>query len=580
MNVVTFNRHERLSSKQRDAVVGRLAEQLGITVKELRKRIQNPRASPFAPVPVAVGVSPDLVAYFKEHEHDFPAVDVRRVAVRSYPLGTLAAHVLGYVGQVNERELETHRGEGYQAGDVIGKDGVEQVFESVLRGQPRYLKLEVDAQGRIAKIIQDRKAIPGNDVQLTIDADVQRVAEESLEQGMLSARRVRDVTNEGKFELFHAGGGSMVVLDANDGSVVAMASAPTYDPSKFATGIPPEEFRKLSDPSSNYPLINRAVQGQYAPGSTFKLITSMAGIESGVLDPNAPFDDKGFLDIAGGTQRRYNAGKKAHGTVILDSALTVSSDVYFYEVGRDMWQLYNKGDLKKGYAIQDEARRYGFGKPTGIGIPGEASGRIPDQKFKADFNRSNPDPKMRREQSLWLPGDSVSLAVGQGDLLVTPIQLATAYATFANGGALYTPRLASALLASGTGSDAPPQVVRELPPVKVVDTGLKSDERDLIMAGLTGAVGNSLGTAHAAFSGFELGTVAGKTGTAEAKPHQDTSLFVGITPVDKPQYVAVSVVEEAGFGSAVAAPTVRRVIEALQGNLNPGPVVARPPSTD
>jgi penicillin-binding protein 2 len=266
--------------------------------------------------------------------------------------------------------------------------------------------------------------------------------------------------------------------------------------------------------------------------------------------------------------------------VTLDSALTVSSDVYFYEVGRNMWQFYNKGDLKKGYAIQDEARRYGFGKPTGIGLPGEVSGRIPDQKFKSDFNRANPDPKTRREQSLWLPGDSVSLAVGQGDLLVTPIQIAQAYATFANGGTVHTPRLASALLAPGTGSDAPPQVVRELPAVKGAETALKPDERDMIMSGLVGAVANGLGTAHTAFSGFQSGTVAGKTGTAESKPHQDTSLFVGVTPVDKPQYVVVSVVEEAGFGSAVAAPVTRRVIEALQGNPNPEAVVARPPSTD
>jgi penicillin-binding protein 2 len=260
--------------------------------------------------------------------------------------------------------------------------------------------------------------------------------------------------------------------------------------------------------------------------------------------------------------------------------------VFFYEIGRDLWEYYNDevnkkgGSPRRGYAIQDTAAEFGFGTATGVGLGGEASGRIPDQDFKEDFNKTNPDLEERRVSSLWLPGDSVILAVGQGDLLVTPIQLANAYATFANGGTKYTPRLASALLEPRTGDEtAAAEIVRELAPQPVGEVDIKPAVRDVIMLGLAGVVGSAFGTANDAFEGFD-GTVAGKTGTAERVGKQDTSLFVGINPPEDPQYVTLAIVEEGGFGSAVAAPIVRRIIEALGGNLNPDPVQVRPPSND
>jgi penicillin-binding protein 2 len=589
VDVVTFDRHKQMTADERKLVIGRLAGVLGVTAPQIQKRIDDPRASSFAPVAIATGIPPDVRTYIEEREIDFPGVKVERTAVRAYPNGPVAANLIGYVSEINADELKTRAKDGYRQGDLIGKDGAEQTFEDVLRGTPRKLKVEVDSQGRIVRTIVDRKAVAGKDVKLTLDADIQRVAEQSLAQGMDGARGVRDQTETQRFASYRAGAGAVVALDPNDGSVVAMASNPTYDPRQFAAGITPEEFQQLNRPESNFPLVNRATQGLYAPGSTFKVFTAIAGLQTGQIDPNAGFYDQGCLNI--GDQQRCNAGKTPHGTVNLPAALTVSSDTYFYNVGRDMWQHYNTwtkvktGDkataddeISKGYAIQNTAKTYGFDRPTGVGLRDEAGGRVPDQLWKERFNQNEPDPRQKRERSLWLPGDNVSLAVGQGDLLVTPLQLASGYAAFANGGTLFTPRLASAVLEPGTGLDQPQPVVRDLPPQPVGTTGLTPQNRQIIMDGLIGATTSSDGTAYAAFRGIGGPTVAGKTGTAQTTGKQDTSLFVGISPPDQPQYVVAAVIEEGGFGASVAAPVVAHVFEGINGNANPGAVQVRPPA--
>lgn len=275
VDVVTFDRSAKLSADETKLVYARLASVLQLPDKEVKERIEdNPKVSQFAPIPVQLPVSQEVRTYVEEHRRDFPGVDVKRVAVREYPNGSLAAHLLGYVGEINGEELKAHAAEGYHLGDVIGKDGVEAMFESVLRGTPRRLELAVDNQNHVVSVVKDRPAVPGKDVQLTIDLDVQRVAEESLAQGMDGARAFRNASNAQRYENFHAGAGSTVVLDSTDGSVVAMASAPTYNPSEFVGGISNEDFKKYND-DPNKPLINRAIQGLYAPGSTFKLITSI-----------------------------------------------------------------------------------------------------------------------------------------------------------------------------------------------------------------------------------------------------------------------------------------------------------------
>jgi penicillin-binding protein 2 len=567
-----------ITDEERKAMVPRLALVLGKSEEFVDGRLDSVRYSPYQPVPIANSVPYQKLVFLKERPELFPKVDVVRRSIRVYPDGAVAPHLLGYVGAINAQEQKLHVDEGYGPEDVIGKDGVEAMFETQLRGKPRIRKLEVDSRGRLVRELSDSAAVAGNDVQLTVNVDVQRVVQESLEQGMKAAGGLRDSGDKTKFATFKATGGAAVVLDARDGSVVALASAPSFDVTKFTDGIPAEEFKQLNDPSSNYPLLDRALQGQYAPGSTWKLFTSIAALQAGTTTPDEVIFDQGVVKYGaeGNEQEFKNAGKERHGNVTLPTALAVSSDVYFYIQGFRLWKFFNAkdekpGNLAKGYAVQRVARSFGFGKSTGIGLANEQVGRIPTQKFKEKLNKDDPDPATRD----WLPGDSANFAVGQGDLLVTPLQEAVAYAAFANGGTLYAPRLAQTILNPGGASD-----LRDLPPQKTGEVKIKPEIREPILAGLIGATSpGGIGTAGPAFSGYGGVEVAGKTGTSEVLGKQDTSVFAAIvnpnpTPdSDERQYVVVVFVEQGGNGGSVAAPITRRIIEALNGN--PAPPAVR-----
>jgi penicillin-binding protein 2 len=327
----------------------------------------------------------------------------------------------------------------------------------------------------------------------------------------------------------------------------------------------------MADPKNHFPLLDRATQGLYPPGSTFKLFTSVAALEDKITTPEDTFNDDGCVQF-GDKVDKCNAGKAKHGIVNLEKAIRVSSDVYFYNLGYRFWNAFNAGDTKIGYGIQNMAKEFGFGKQTGIGLPNEARGRIPDKAFKQDFNRDNPDPFTRQ----WLPGDSANVAVGQGDVLVTPIQLASGYAAFANGGSLYAPRLADKILTSGHQ-----QILRNLPKRKVQSIPLPKDVHDTVLSGLLGAVNAEDGTARPAFSGYQGCETAGKTGTAQSGgDKQDNALFVAIvnpTPspdkacgaIGQSQYVVAVIVEEGGFGGSVAAPIARRIIDGLNDPTTP-----------
>jgi penicillin-binding protein 2 len=570
-----------LTPGERKAMVPRLAMVLGVREASLNKRIDSVAYSPYQPVPILDRVPYEVAVFVKERPELFPKVDIVRRSIRVYPAFTaeesFGLHLLGYTGAINAREAKVHKGEGYVGDSMIGKDGVEQMFETELRGSPRVRKLEVDSRGRLVRVISDTPAKAGNDVQLTVDLDVQRVTEESLQQGMDKAEGLRNTSIKDRFATFDPTGGAAVVLDARDGSVVALASAPTFDVRKFTDGIPVEDFAALNDPSSNYPLLDRAIQGQYPPASTWKTFTAIAALESGITDAEEVINDRGFITFA--DQEFKNAKKEPHGSVKLQSALSVSSDVYFYTMGLRLWrQYFNKGNTKKGYAVQEVARRFGFGQPTGIGLPNEHAGRIPDEEFKEEINASNEDPATRE----WLPGDSMITAIGQGDLLVTPMQLAAGYAAFANGGTRYAPRLGERILTPGATS-----ILRELPAQQTGKAKLDPMVRQAILAGLIDAASpGGIGTAGRAFSGYDGMPVAGKTGTAQVNGKNDNSVFAAIVnpdPLpdsDQPQYVVVVFVEEGGNGGSVAAPIARRIIQALNGDPNPPAVRVVPPASD
>lgn len=551
-NVITIDR--KLSLARRALVVNRLAELLETPAATIRKKLDDPRVSPYTAVPVAVDVSYEDTAYVSEHREDFPGVRAEPIAIRRYRNGQVGAHVLGYVGEINEAELTAQPPSGhYELGDTIGKGGVELTYESDLRGEPGTEHVEVDAAGKVLRTLSTDRPKPGNDVKLTLDFDVQRLAEDSLQQGLVAARTTQDKSYKKGFKTLAAPAGSVVVLDATDGSVVAMASNPTYDPNSFSNGIPTPTWQWLNDQANHYPLVDRAIAGQYAPGSTFKLITSIAGLNSGVITANKTIDDKGRYAYPTDPKRFFtNDNNARYGRVNLPRALTVSSDVYFYTIGGDLYYRQKHG-LPNANALQDTARQFGFGKVSGIGLPSEASGRVPDAEWKAKAHEANPSAFPYPD---WLPGDSIGQAIGQQDLVVTPLQLANAYATFANGGVLREPRLASEVL------DANGKKLRDLAPITRA-SGLPLTDREAMLSGFEGAVSDEKGTAFRVFAGFPEGLVGGKTGTAQVQDKQPTSLFVGMTPAMNPKYIVLAVIEEGGYGSETAGPIVRRVMQGL-----------------
>jgi penicillin-binding protein 2 len=584
--VDTIEIQRGLKPAQLNKTVHNLAVLFSVPDAAVWKSVNNNKVAAYQSIPVKDDVPYDTLVYVKERPEDFPGVIATQRSVRTYTHGGLAANLLGYVGAVNAQDLKVHQGEGYTANDVIGKDGVEQVFENELRGSPHIEKFEVDSRGRIVTVLKNQRAKAGNNIQLSLDANIQAEAENALAQGIAEVRTRTDTAVNAGNKLFAGTGGAAVVLDARDGSVVAMASNPSYPVDQFTNGIPANLFSTFTQPGSNFPLLNRATQGLYPPGSTFKLLTAIAALEHPqAVPPGLTFADNGCLHFGNPPQEFCNAGKTPHGIVNLAKAIEVSSDVYFYNVGFLFWRSFVgnapkgiKPDMTDGYGIQTTARAFGFGRPTGVGLPQEASGRIPDLKFKLAVNKTNPDPYSRT----WLPGDSANVATGQGDVLVTPLQLADAYAAFENGGTLYSPRLATAVKSPGGGT-----TVRNLPAALEGKTGLTPAIRSALMPGLAGAVSASDGTASGAFNGYSGLPIAGKTGTAQQPPPtQDTSWFVGMVNPDpppnsnQPQYVVVVTVEQAGFGGTVAAPIARRIIEALNGNLNPAPVEIAPPTND
>ncbi|HEV2311111.1 MAG TPA: penicillin-binding transpeptidase domain-containing protein [Acidimicrobiia bacterium] len=611
--VLSIQIRRGLSSSDQKKAVKNLAALLNIPRSALVRQINNPDLTPYEPIPVnAPNITYDTLVAIKERPELYPGVTATQRTARVYPYGSLAANLLGYLGSVNAQDLKTHPGDHYTAEDVIGKDGVEQVFETELRGQPNLRRLEVDSRGQVVQTLLNQPAQAGNDVKLTMNVDIQAETENALAQGIADVRGTQDTQISSKIQNFVAPGGSAVVLDARTGSIVAMASFPTYPVNQFTNGIPPALFKPCtatysptttttspssssSSASAQVPtcsLLNRATQGLYPPGSTFKLMTAIAALQYDQVQPGQAdysLNDSGCLKYGspGNYQQFCNAGKEANGIVDLPHALTVSSDVYFMSLGFKFYNTWDCGsptcnfgsghpNHNAGYGIQNVAREFGFGRSTGSGLPEEGQGRIPDQAFKIALNQSSSDPYARD----WLPGDSANVAIGQGDVLVTPLQLADAYAAFINGGTLFTPRLASQVLRPDGQTP-----VRQLPTEVVRHISIPDSIRAQILPGLAGVVSASGGTGAAAFKGYSGLPIAGKTGTAQQPPPQeDTAWFVGLVNPNNdptlPQYVVVVNVEQAGFGGTVAAPIARRIMDSLNGNGNPGPVELVRPQAD
>jgi penicillin-binding protein 2 len=530
---------------------------------------------------------------------------------RVYTYAPLASQIIGYLGAIPAKQAKDYRSRGYQPSDRVGIAGIEQSFEDQLRGQPGKRVFEVDARNRITRVVEDVPPTPGNDVKLTIDMQVQQYAEMILGEALRERRTeiTTDVTQYGEQEAYYsAPTGSVVVEDPTNGRIIAMASYPTFDNRWFTQPLPQSTFDalfKTNDPEKAV-LVNRAITGRYQLGSTMKMISATAGLLYDQLPAGAfaKFMDDGEFVPSNcdakkdpkGCGPKHNAAGVHYGNITLPQALAVSSDVYFYNVGERLWLNTDKGTL----ALQTVARNYGLGTESEIDLPNEYAGIVPDKDVKKRLGeQSNYKAISRQEASDYFTGDNVQLAIGQGLLTATPLQLANAYATFANGGTRYRPLIADTVVAPGATKNpdgtidmTKATVIDSMAPVAKATVTLAPDQRRAVLEGLeqviTGPIANGhLPTAYGLFNyvpGFDYKAfpIAGKTGTAQDNTKlgsHDTSLFAAFGPVDAPQYVVAAVLEKAGYGSEAAAPVTKCMFEALSGQ-TPLPDLSEPDPLD
>ena len=579
--VVTIDKEEMSTVKSTDLgdLFFDLAREISLAgqltkVAQIEAAYRSERYGPFAKVPVVRDISKELQVYLAEFSYKWPGVGTTVITVRDYPYGTLAAHLLGYVGSLSENEIgQVENAEKtYLSNDEIGKAGIELFYENALRGTPGRKTVVVDKFNNILEIIDEVPARAGSDVQLTIDIDLQAMAEKYLKDGLDVARQQPTKFEEEGVIIYEAPAGAMIVMNPQNGSVLAMASYPTYDPELFVSGISQDEFDDLIDPGNNLPLLNRAIQGTYPPGSTFKPFTAYAALDTGligsrgILGVNSLYLDEGTFTIPtceGGTCVFQNAGGLPNGEVDLRLALTYSSDVYFYNLATHF-------DILPGFDLespQEAAKYFGFGSPSGVTLANENGGRMPTPDSRREAYRQNPEAFLTDK---WLTGDTLNTAIGQGDVLATPLQLANAYSALVNGGTLYAPNVGLRSLNPVTGEtevDFQPRVTRELYLPDVFTQPINDG-----LAGVTTwrrSDNGQEGTAYSAFLNFphDDWPVSGKTGTSEKQTTgeltADYALFVGWGPNPNPEYVAVVILEESGFGGAVAAPVVRRYFEQI-----------------
>lgn len=506
---------------QRRAELARLAALTNTTLPKVRKTLHEELTlAPSAPVTLRSDVGRYLVYYLQENQDRFPGVEVRRVFVRDYPHGTLAAHLFGNVGEVSEEQLKEPRYRDLEPGDTVGQDGVEYQYDEVLRGRAGATRIQVDSLGRPTpggqlKVVEPA---PGDNLRLTIDSSLQEAGD-----GALAAQGLA---------------GAYVAMDVRSGAILAMGSNPTFDPAVFTKPLTQSQVDELVRDSVLAPLTNRAIAGAYPTGSTYKPITSIAALASGAVTTTEPILDDGAFTLGGITFE--NAGGAAYGSLSMQSALQVSSDVFYYTLGDRM---------NGSSALQDWSHRLGIGRETGIDLPGEQPGLLPTPAWRDQLYRE------KLTERPWSAGDNVNLAVGQGDLQADPLQMAVAYSTIANGGVVPRPHVGMQV------EDTAGRVLREIDPPLARQVRIDPEWRETILAGLHDAAQSPGGTSYPVFGGFPV-QVAGKTGTAERPGHADQSWYVVLAPYPDPEIVVAVTFEEGGFGAETAAPAALQILSA------------------
>jgi penicillin-binding protein 2 len=509
---------------ERTALYRRLGKVLGVHASRVDRQVKRQlKALPFSTATVKQDVPLPVVSYVLEHQEDFPGVTVERVFLRSYPHHAIGGHLFGTVGEVTKEQLKDERYRGVDLGDRVGQSGIEYQYDRFLRGRNGASRVQVDALGKLKGELAVRQPKQGRQLRLSVDMDVQEAGQQALAGG--------------------TGRGAFVVMDVRNGEVVALGSQPSYDPNIFAKVIRPSDYKRLSNPENGAPLSNRAIQGLYPTGSTFKLITATAALQGGLITPDSVLFDGGSLRVGGVTFK--NAGGAAHGALALRRALTVSSDVFFYRLGLEANGAGN------GLLLQHWARQLGLGRRTGVDLPGETAGLIPSPRWR---NRLF---KKKLTDRPWTPGDNINLAVGQGDLQADPLQMAVAYAAIANGGRVLQPRLGLRI------EDSAGRALQQLEAPAARRIRMRPELRQAILDGLHGAASTPGGTSFKVFAGFPI-PVAGKTGTAEkGAGRADQSWYVALGPYPSIRYVVAVTDEAGGFGAETAAPMARRILAQL-----------------
>ncbi|HEY6898874.1 MAG TPA: penicillin-binding protein 2, partial [Rhodocyclaceae bacterium] len=512
-----------------ETTIDELAKIIDIQAKD-RKRFKRlmEESKNFESLPIRNRLTDEEVAKFIAHRFRFPGVDIKARLFRQYPFGAYAAHLLGYIGRVTDRDLEKiedkNQDDNYRGTEHFGKTGLEQHYEFDLHGVTGFEQVEVDAGGRAVRTLSRVPAVAGNNLSLTIDAKLQEVVEKA----------------------FGSNRGSLVAIEPSTGGILALVSMPNYDPNLFVDGIDSQSWQELND-SPEKPMVNRALNGAYPPGSTFKPYMALAALTYGKRTPEQTIFDPGFYNF-GGHQFRDDK-KGGHGHVNMYASIVQSCDTYYYMLANDL-------------GIDNISRfmgQFGFGQTTGVDIEGESKGVLPSQEWKKERFK-------KPEQQKWYAGETISIGIGQGYNAYTPIQLAQAMATLANNGVMYRPHLVKYITDTKTGKQTPvePQPIKTIP--------LKQSDIDVIKNAMVGV--NKEGTGARAFAGAEY-VAAGKTGTAQVFSYKgaehktehmqanmrDHALFIAFAPADKPTIAIAILVENGGFGAQAAAPIARQVFD-------------------
>jgi penicillin-binding protein 2 len=552
---------EDVSAEKRDALLRRLSRLLGVRPRKVHARVAaGLEKDPLTPITVRADVGELKTAYLMEHQSEFPGVQITETYLRHYDQGTIGAQILGYVGEISAQQLKDKEDDGYAAGDRIGQTGIEAGYDSYLRGTSGVGQVYVDAMGRVTSQREfSQMPEPGDNIRLTIDSDLQRSAEDALAYGIRLARE------QGEWA---ADGGALVAMNVKTGEILALASNPSFDPSVYVGTVEERDLKRLAKPEANYPTLDRATAGIYPPGSTFKPFTALAALQAGLLGPDEVIQCTGKRVVDG--QVFMNWDPYRNEPMTLTTALANSCDTYFYDVGL---RFYERPDSP----LQRWSKAMGFGRTTGIDLGPEETGLVPTPAWRRKTFKTEID-------KIWTSGDSVQLAIGQGDLLVTPVQMTRAYAMIANGGKLVEPHLVKAV-EEPRNEGEPPVVLRPYTPKPPRDLGIDPYALGVVQEGLFDATHASYGTSQATFGGFPV-PIAGKTGTAEKFVRlpgftglRDQAWWCGYGPYGKPEIAVCALIENGGHGGESAAPVALKVFERYF-HVKPGSYLATVQESD